>query len=57
MIELLRYKDKLPYDYYKEVLHNFRRILPQLNIQEIQDYAGEAPKSGRIMKTLQTEVL
>jgi len=57
LIELLRYKDKLPYDYYKDVLHNFRRILSQLNIQEIQDYAGEAPKSGRIMKTLQTEVL
>ena len=57
LIELLRYKNKLPYDYYKEILHNFRRILPQLNMQEIQDYASEAPKSGRIMETLQTEVL
>ena len=57
LIELLRYKNKLPYDYYKEVLHNFRRILPQLNMQEIQDYVCEAPKSGRIMETLQTEVL
>lgn len=57
LVELLRYKNKLPYDYYKEILHNFRRILPQLNMQEIQDYASEAPKSGRIMETLQTEVL
>ena len=31
--------------------------MPQLNIQEIQDYAYEAPKSGKIMETLQMEVL
>ena len=57
LIELLRYKTKLPYDYYKEILLNYRRIIPQLNIQEIQDYAYDAPKSGKIMETLQTEVL
>lgn len=57
LIELLRYKNKLPYDYYKEVLHGFRKILPQLDMQAIQDYAYEAPKSGKIIETLQTEVL
>lgn len=57
LIELLRYKNKLPYDYYKEVLHSFRRILPKLDMQAIQDYAYEAPKSGKIMEALQTEVL
>lgn len=57
LIELLRYKSKLSFDYYKEILLNFRKIMPQLNIQVIQDYAYEAPKSGKIMKTLQMEVL
>lgn len=57
LIELLRYKNKLPFDYYKEVLHNFRQILPKLNIQEIQDYAYAAPKSRMVMNVLQTEVL
>ena len=57
LIELLRYKSKLPFDYYKEILLNYRRIMPQLNIQVIQDYAYEAPKSGKIMETLQMEVL
>ena len=57
LIELLRYKSKLPFDYYKEVLLYDRRIMPQLNIQMIQDYACEAPKSGKIMETLQMEVL
>jgi len=57
LIELLRYKNKLPFDYYKEVLSSFREILSQLDIQAIQDYASEAPKSGKIMERLQTEVL
>lgn len=57
LVELLRYKSKLPFDYYKEILLNFRRIMPRLNIQKIQDYAYDAPKSARIMEILQTEVL
>ena len=57
LIELLRYKNKLPFDYYKEVLRGFRQILPQLDMQAIQDYVYEAPKSGKIMEILQTEVL
>ncbi len=31
--------------------------MPQLNIQAIQDYVYEAPKSAKIMETLQMEVL
>ena len=57
LVELLRYKTKLPFDYYKEVLLNYRKILPQLDIQAIQDYAMEAPKSNKIMETLQMEVI
>lgn len=57
LIELLRYKTKLPFDYYKEVILNYRKILPTLNIQKIQDIALAAPKSGKVMQILQTEVL
>ena len=57
LIELLRYKSKLPFDFYKEILLNYRRILQQLDIQTIQDYALEAPKSGKILETLQMEVM
>ena len=57
LIELLRYKNKLPFDYYKEVLLNYRDIIPDLDIRAIQDYAAEVPKTAMIMKTLQLEVL
>lgn len=56
LIELVRYKSKLPFDYYKEVLLNYRKILPTLNIQLIQDYGLESPKSSKVMETLQMEV-
>ncbi|MDO4197805.1 MAG: hypothetical protein Q4D13_02295 [Erysipelotrichaceae bacterium] len=57
LIELLRFKSKLPYDYYKEVLHSFRKKLPSMNIQKIQDYAMNAPNSNKVSERLQTEIL
>ncbi len=57
LIELVRYKSKLPFDYYKEIILNYRKILPQLNIQKIQDYALASPKSSKVLETLQMEVL
>ena len=57
LVELLRYKNKLPFDLYKEVLLNFRKIISQLNMQDIQDYAMAVPKRKMIMEALQMEVL
>ena len=57
LIELLRYKSKLPFDLYKEVLLSFRKIITQLNMQDIQDFAMAVPKRKMIMEALQMEVL
>lgn len=56
LIELIRYKSKLPFDYYKEIILNYRKLLPTLNIQKIQDYALLSPKSNKVMEILQMEV-
>ena len=56
LVELLRNKNKLPFDYYKEILGNYRNIINDLDIPEIQDYAYALPKSGMIMEALQMEV-
>ena len=57
LVELLRHKSKFSFDYYKEVLLNFRDIIHDLDIRTVQDYAYEVPKSSKIMETLQLEVL
>lgn len=56
LVELIRYKSKLPYNYYKEILLNYRRILPLMNIEKIRDYAEAMPKSKKIINTLRQEV-
>ena len=56
IIEIIRYKNKLPFDYYKEIINNYRKIIPILNVQQIQDFAEKSPKSNMIIKTLQAEV-
>ena len=56
LIELVRYKSKLPFNYYKEILGNYRRMLPKLNTEKIRDYAEAMPKKDKIIRTLRTEV-
>lgn len=56
LIELLRRKNKFPFDYYKEVLNNYRKIIDDLDVQFIQDLVIESPKSKMIMEALQMEV-
>ena len=56
LIELIRYKSKLSFNHYKEILGNYRRILPQLNPENIRDYAEVMPKSDMIIRTLRLEV-
>lgn len=56
LIELVRYKSKLTFNYYKEIQGNYRRILPQLDPEKIRDYAELMPKSEMIIRTLRSEV-
>lgn len=56
LIELIRYKNKLPYDYYKEIIDSYRRIIYELDIEKIEEYAMHLPKSQMVMSVLQAEV-
>lgn len=56
LIELVRYKSKISFNYYKGILGNYRRILPQLNTEKIRNYAESVPKSDMVIRILRTEV-
>lgn len=56
LIELLRNKNSMPHDLYKEVLGNYRKIIDDLEIWRIQEYAEIFPKSKMIKKALAEEV-
>lgn len=57
LVELIRNKNKLPFDYYKEILLNYRKIANELDIQAIQEYAYVLPKTNMVLETFQMEVL
>lgn len=56
LIELLRNKNSMPYDLYKEILLNYRKIIDSLQIWRIQEYAEKFPKRKMIKKALDEEV-
>lgn len=56
LIELLRNKNTMPYDLYKEIIGNYRKIIEDLQIWRIQEYADIFPKSKMIKKALEEEV-
>lgn len=56
LIELIRYKSKLSYELYKEVLNNYRKIKEQLNFIKLYKYAQNF-NNLNIMKTIETEVM
>lgn len=57
LIELLRAKNSMPYDLYKEIIMNYRRIITDLEVWRIQEYADVFPKSKMISKALDEEVM
>lgn len=56
LIEVIRNKRKLPYDYYKEIIRNYREEIYKLDIETIEEYAMTFPKSKMINEVLQAEV-
>lgn len=56
LLELIRHKNNLPYDYYKEIIGNYRKIIGDLDLQSMQEYLENFPKAGMINKALQLEV-
>ena len=53
-VELVRSQSKLPPDYYQEILMNYKKIIDELDIYVLKQYANVLPKSQRVLKVLET---
>ena len=49
-------KKKMLFDYYKEIIANYRKLIYELDIQAVQEYAEQLPKTRLVMETLRLEV-
>jgi predicted transcriptional regulator of viral defense system len=56
LIELVRSKKRLAFDYYKEIINSYRKIVDSLDIRAIEDYAKAFDTEEYIFKTIQEEV-
>ena len=54
---LKKHQTDYPFDYYKEIILNYRDILPNLDIRKVEDYVMVSPKKDLILERLQMEVL
>lgn len=57
LVDLVRFKSKMPFDYYKEVIGNYRRIINELDFFGIEDYTVMLKRGKKIMETIQLEVM
>ena len=57
LIELIRFRAKLPFDYYKEIIGNYRRRIYELDFSKLENYASHFKKRESIMKAIELEVL
>ena len=57
LVELLRNKNKLPFDYYKEIILNYRKIINTIDIALVMDYIYALPKTEFVSDALQLEIL
>ena len=57
LIELVRNKNNISYDMYKEIINNYRSIIDSLNLLKLQDYLSKFNDGEKYLKIIQEEVI
>lgn len=56
LLELMRTRNKLPYDLYREAVQSYRREVNVLDIYKLQDYAEAIPRGNAYLDRAMEEV-
>ena len=57
LVDLIRFKSKVPFEYYKEIICAYRKIVNELDFFKIKDYAAMLKRGDKILDIIQLEVL
>ncbi len=57
LVDLIRFKSKYPFDYYKEIIRNYREITGSLDFYLIEECASKFKMERTILESVQLEVL
>lgn len=56
LVELIRKRKQMPFDYYKEIIANYRDIIDDLDMQKIENYLSLFKNDLNLSEALQREV-
>ncbi len=56
LIELIRNRNSIGFDYYKEIINNYREIRDELDIGKIADYISVFPTTEHLYEVIMKEV-
>ena len=56
LIELIRKRASIPFDYYKEIIENYRKISNELDMYKIEEYVSLFKNEVNLFDILQREV-
>lgn len=56
LIDLVKNSDKIPFDYYKEIINNYRKISDKLDMNKISDYLNYYKNGIKLFLKIQKEV-
>lgn len=57
LIELMRFRSKLPFDYYKEIISNYRNKAETMDFALVEEYADYFKNAEKLKDMIQMEVL
>ncbi len=57
LLELMRNRNKIPYDLYREAVRSYRNRADELDIYKLQDYAAKMPRGESYLDRAMEEVL
>ena len=56
LIELIRKRNKIPFDYYKEIISNYRDIAYELDMNKLEEYLDYINNGNNLFAIIQREV-
>lgn len=57
LIEIVRFRGKLSFDYYKEIIGSYRNRVETMDIAKVEEYAAKFKYSDKMMQIIELEVL
>lgn len=57
LIELMRFRGNMAFDYYKELILSYRNRIYQMDIGKVEEYASKFKNGEKLMEMIQLEVL